>query len=173
MPRDSRLPPPSKEALARVIEVAEAFTGFLDDHPEEAASWIQGDDWSHDDESDENLGAWQDDLDEALNEAVSWLATQLPATDLSSQVAEVLAGLAEKGKSSDLGERWSERMAEESPRSEIIQGRDRNEEVPHDVLYQAFGQHSRHLWLRTRMSNELRRLPALEDELNRAGEAWR
>jgi len=86
-------PPPSEKALARVVEVAEGLEAFLDDHSEEAAVWLNGDDWSHNEDFDDELGAWQGDLDEALKDAVAWLATQKPTERISRQLAEVMEAI--------------------------------------------------------------------------------
>lgn len=88
-------PPSSATALATVVDVAEGLQAFLDDHSEDAATWIQGDDWSHNEEFDGELAAWQAELNGALKEAVAWLASQKATPGLTQQLGEVMAAIDE------------------------------------------------------------------------------
>ncbi len=93
MPAPPLPPPPTAGAFERVIEVVDGLIDFLDEDPAGAATWINGSDWDRDTEFEEELEAWQEDLQEALKEAVRYLATQRPNDMLSGQLKELMEAI--------------------------------------------------------------------------------
>lgn len=88
VPAPPEPPAPTSDTLRQVISGAEDLISFLDEDPQATVTWLT-EHWHSHDAFEEELHAYQAELEDSLEAAVAWLATQQPSESLAQQIEDL------------------------------------------------------------------------------------